>query len=127
MKRGINDKLKQFIEWAIECYEVAAHPPALNYSRRVDVTYRDDVNGYSRSYLLRLGIDAKSAVNDTMRSLPESRAKVLRGWIVSEENYYWHNLTESQQFYLKMDRKTLLNRVKGKNNRPPTMQLTKVL
>jgi len=120
MDKRINDKLKEFIIWAIECYEVSAHPPAMNYSRRVDPTFRDDVNGYSRAHLLRLGIDARSAVNDTLYSLPEKRANVLIGWITSAEDYYWHNLTHNQQVFLKIDRRKLLKRLRGENNAPRT-------
>lgn len=117
MGKNINDRLRDFIIWAIECYEVSAHPPAVNYSRRVDISYRDDVNGYSRAYLLRLGIDAKRAFNGLLDSLPLNRANVLMGWIVKDEEYYFHNLTESQQFYLKTDQQSLLNRLRGENNR----------
>lgn len=114
MGKDLNDKLREFIIWAIECYEVSAQPPAVNYSRRIDPTFRDDVNGYSRAYLLRLGIDAKYALNETLERLPLNRADVLLGWIVKDEMYYWHNLTYKQQFFLKIDRNTLVNRLRGK-------------
>jgi hypothetical protein len=120
MVKNINDKLRDFIVWAIECYEVSASPPAVNYSRRVDISYRDDVNGYSRAYLLRLGIDAKHAFNNLLGRLPKNRADVLLGWIVRDEQHYWHNLTYRQQSFLKRDRKTLINRLRGNNNAPRT-------
>jgi hypothetical protein len=117
-KRDINDKLREFIIWAIECYEVAAHPPAVNYSRRVDINYRDDVNGYSRAYLLRLGIDTKYALSDLLGRIPLNRANVLMGWVTKEETYYWHNLTYKQQFFLKIDRNELINRLRGNKTSP---------
>lgn len=111
MAKDLNDKLREFIIWSIECYEVAASPPAMNYSRRVDITTRDDVNSYSRSYLLRLSIDAKYAFNETLASLPLKRSNVLLGWVVKDEEYYWHNLTHKQQVFLKIDREKLRERL----------------
>jgi hypothetical protein len=113
MAKTINDKLKDFIVWAIECYDVASYPPAVNYSKHVDPSYRDDVNGYSRAYLLRLSIDAKQALERTINAIPKNRAKVLIGWISSDNEYYYHNLTDSQQVFLRIDRKTLSKRIIG--------------
>ena len=127
MGENINDKLRDFIIWAIECYEVAAHPPAVNYSRRVDITYRDDVNGYSRAYLLRLGIDARSAFNGLLKGLPVNRANVLLGWIVRDERHYWHNLTYKQKSFLKRDRKTLISRLRGENSHHLNSRITQDL
>ena len=108
-----NDKLKDFYSWAIECYNVAADPPAINYSKRVDPSFRDDVNAYSRAYLLRLSIDARMALDETLRRIPKARAKVLIGWLTSAEEHYWHNLTRNQQFFLKIDRQILSKRIRG--------------
>jgi hypothetical protein len=123
MAKTINDKLKDFIVWAIECYDVASYPPAVNYSKHVDPSYRDDVNGYSRAYLLRLSIDAKQALNGLLDNLPRNRADVLLGWITSTESYYWHNLTYKQQELLNRDRKTLKNRLMGKKTPQRTQRI----
>ncbi len=106
MKRD-TDKLKSYIRWTIECYNVAADPPALNYSKQIDPSFRDDVNAYSRAYLLRLSIDAKYALNDLLKRIPLKRANVLIGWLAGDEDYYWDNLTYNQQFFLKIDRQAL--------------------
>lgn len=113
--KTINDKLLDGIKWAIECYEVAALPPAINYAKRVDVSFRDDVNGYSRMNLLNRGIDAKYALNNLLAELPRFRARVLFGWItyIGDDGVYYQSLTGSQQHYFKRDRKTLRLRIKG--------------
>ena len=120
MGKNINDKLRDGLIWAIECYDVSASPPALNYSKRVDISYRDDVNGYSRAYLLRRSIDAKYALNNLLAELPERRACVLLAWIIAgiiseHEQTYYHSLTYKQQFWFRRDRKTLRLRLIGKN------------
>ncbi len=109
-----NDRLKDFYRWAIECYEVAASPPAVNYSGRVDASYRDDVNGYSRAYLLRTGIDAKYALQAILARIPRNRAAVLVGWLTTIEDSYYHNLTGKQQYWFLRDRKALKNRLTAK-------------
>jgi hypothetical protein len=107
MGKRDTDKLKAYILWAIEAYNVAADPPALNYSKHIDPTFRDDVNAYSRAYLLRLSIDAKYALNDLLKRIPRKRAQVVIGWLTGDENYYWHSLNDNQQFFLKIDREML--------------------
>ena len=106
------EALRNYIVWAIECYNVACTPPAINYSKHIDPISRDDVNSYSRIHLLRLSIDVKYALNDLLNKIPKNRATVLIGWIAKDEEHYWHNLTYKQQFFLKIDRKSLINRLK---------------
>ena len=111
MAKDVNDKLREFIIWSVECYDVSASPPAVNYSKRVDPSFRDDVNGYSRPHLLVIGIDTKYALYNTLRRLPLNRAAVLMGWLVKDEEHYWHNLTHRQQVFLKIDRERLKERI----------------
>jgi hypothetical protein len=110
MGKRDTDKLRQFVQWAIEAYNVAADPPALNYSKQIDPSFRDDVNAYSRAYLLRLSIDAKYALNDLLDRIPRKRAQVLIGWIAGDEDCYWDNLNRNQQFFFKIDREALKKR-----------------
>lgn len=102
-----NDKLRDYILWSIEAYNVAADPPALNYSKHVDVLQKDDVNVYSRMFLLMHSIDVKYALYKHLAALPRKRANVLMGWITRDEEYYFHHLTYRQQTHLKQDRNEL--------------------
>jgi hypothetical protein len=113
MGKRDTDKLKEYILWAIEAYNVAADPPALNYSKQIDPSFRDDVNAYSRAYLLRLSIDVKHALNGLLVRIPLKRAQVLIEWITGTQAHYWHSLTHKQQFFLKIDRKLLSERIRG--------------
>ena len=113
MGKRDNDTLKRYIEWAIEAYNVAADPPALNYSRFIDPSFKDDVNAYSRAHLLRISIDVKYNLHSILATTPLKRAQVLMGWITSSEAHYWHHLTYKQQFFLKIDRKRLSERIRG--------------
>lgn len=114
MGKSDTDKLKAYILWAIEAYNVAADPPALNYSKQIDPSFRDDVNAYSRAYLLRLSIDAKHAFNGLLSRIPRKRAQVLIEWITNAQVHYWHSLTYKQQFFLKIDRQLLSKTISGR-------------
>lgn len=98
------DKLRRFIELAREAYELAADPPAIDYSKNIDPTYRDDLTRRSRSFLLRFSLDVKTITDNVLNSLPQARAEVLKEWILDGSNYYKWNLSDKKRFYLKIDR-----------------------
>ncbi len=106
------DQLRRFIRWAIEAYNVACDPPASNYSRGVDVSEKDDINAFSRAYLLRLSIDVKWIIADLLVNLPKRRAEVLYAWIEDESEYAEAKLTYRQREGLKRDREVLANRLR---------------
>lgn len=89
---------------AQEAYELAASPPAIDYSKNTDPTYRDDLTRRSRSHLLRFAIDVKMITESVLNSLPETRAKVLQEWVLCGSKYYEYELTHQKYFYLKIDR-----------------------
>ncbi len=113
MSISINDKLLYGIIWAIEAYNLAADAPAINYTKHIDPTFRDDISGYGRAALLRRGIDAKYALNDLLEELPRRRAQVLLGWVIAVEDSYYSALEGTDRYYFKRDRKTLRLRMKG--------------
>lgn len=107
------DQLRLFLRWAVEAYNVATDPPACNYSRSIDAHERDDINQFSRAYLLRLSIDVKWIVADLLVKLPKRRAKVLHSWLQDESEYSWAQLTYRQRTDLKRDRATLADRLRA--------------
>lgn len=105
------DQLRKFISWSREAYCVACDPPATNYSKRVDAVERDDINAYSRAYLLQLSIDVKYIVSCLLANLPKNRAEVLHAWVQDESEYAEAKLTYRQRENLKRDRDTLVKRL----------------
>jgi hypothetical protein len=106
------DRLREFVILAQEAYIVSATPPAIDYSRNVDPTFRDDLTRRSRAFLLRLSIDVKYIVVKLLEGLPLRRAKILHGWIQDDSEYSWAKLTYKQKQYLLRDKKTLHKRLK---------------
>ena len=96
------DRIRSIISWAQEAYELASHPPAQDYGRKVDPTAAQ-----SRHHLLMIGIDIKHAVHDYLQTLNETRATTLSTWLVDNTNLFHHSLTEYQQIILKSDIRTL--------------------
>lgn len=107
------DQLRKFISWSREAYCVACDPPATNYSKRVDAVERDDINAYSRAYLLRLSIDVKYIVSCLLANLPKKRAEVLHAWIKDDSEYAESRLTYRQRANLKRDREILAERLRS--------------
>ena len=106
------DKLRAFIELAREAYELAALPPAIDYAKHIDPTYRDDLSRRSRHFLLRFSLDAKQAVEDTLNSIPKQRAEVLQNWLIDGSKYSEYQLTHKKLFFLKIDRLALQRRLR---------------
>lgn len=104
------------MELAREAYQLAGDPPSIDYSRRIDPTYRDDLSRMPRSYLLRMSLDAKMALEYVLKRTPTQRADILKEWIKTESEYYRHNLTRDAQFFLKIDVYRLIQAMKGVRN-----------
>ena len=104
---GKKDKLRLFIERSIECYELAANPPAIDYTRNIDPHDPLESIPTSRQTLLRIGIDTRGIVNGYLASIPEKRAQTLLDWIKDGSNVAEYQLSDYQRLYLKADRKAL--------------------
>ena len=97
-------------------YNLSGDPPAIDYARNIDPTFRDDVSRMPRSYILRSAIDAKSAVQYIKAHTPANRFRVLKTWILDESAYFFKNLSDDEQFYLKIDICRLKGALKGHRN-----------
>jgi hypothetical protein len=100
------------MQLAQEAYELAASPPAIDYSRNIDSTYRDDLTRRTRSHLLRFALDVKIITETLMNSLPKARAHVLKEWIIDGTNYSDWQLSHKKRKLLKIDRLELKQRLR---------------
>jgi len=101
---GKRDKLHEFISLAQEAYVLAAAPPAIDYTKNIDPTFRDDLTRRSRAFLLRFSIDVKYTVHAYLESLPKNRAEVLINWIHDGSEYEKYRLSYKKRMLLKIDR-----------------------
>lgn len=111
---GKKDKLREDIHRFIECYILAANPPAIDYARNIEPHDPIDSIPTSRQTLLRIGIDTKHIIANYMAKIPEKRAQTLLDWIQDGSNVAEHNLSDYQRLYLKADRKALQSILKDK-------------
>jgi hypothetical protein len=101
------------IRLAIVYYDLAATAPALNYAKRIEPCFRDDVFQVSRSYMLRRSIDVKYALQWTLEHSPKGRAANLYRFVQEPNSYWIGDLDENSQFYLDIDIYRLVNAIKG--------------
>mgnify|MGYP001560383392 CR=1 FL=1 len=101
------DKLRADLHRYIECYELAANPPAIDYARNIEPHDPIDSIPSSRQTLLRIGIDTKHILNNFLQKIPQKRAQTLTDWIKDGSNVAEYQLSDYQRLYLKADRKTL--------------------
>jgi len=97
------DRFRKYIEWCREAYVLAADPPAINYARRVEPSYRDDANAYTRIRLLQTSLDMMRVIDLTLRRLPKQRADALIGWMLDGSNYYKYSLSHVRRKCLMAD------------------------
>ena len=56
------------------------------------------------------------AIEKTLDELPESRAKVLKEWILDGSEYAEYQLSHKKLFFLKIDRIALKDNIRGENS-----------
>ena len=98
----------------MECYELGAYPPAVDYARHIDP--HDPIEGIpsSRQTLLRIGIDTKHILAKYLKRIPVRRAQTLADWIKDGSNVAEYSLSDYQRLHLKADRKALQYILKDK-------------
>ena len=110
---GKRDKLREFIYFGIECYELGASPPAIHYPS-MSVDDNTDSIPYMRTILLQIGIDTKYMLSNYLATLPEKRAKIFHQWLLDGSNYAEYSLSYYQRHMLKEDRRAFRLIIKDK-------------
>ena len=93
---GRPERLRDLVHSAIEAYELASHPPAQDYGRKVDPTA-----AMSRPSMLTMGIDIKYIVHNQLSALPQQQAENVIDYIQDPTSCFIHTLTEYYQINLK--------------------------
>jgi hypothetical protein len=101
------DKLRANLHRYMECYELAASTPAIDYARNIEPHDPIDSIPTNRQTLLRIGIDVKGILNRYIAKIPQRRAETLLDWIKDGSNVAEYQLSDYQRLWLKADRKTL--------------------
>jgi hypothetical protein len=114
---GKRDNFRVKLHRYMECYELGANPPAIDYARNIDPHDPIDSIPTSRQTLLRIGIDTKYILLNYLKSIPEKRAKTLIDWIKDGSNAAEYQLSDYQRIHLKADRKALQYILKDKGYR----------
>ena len=104
---GKRDNFRMKLHRYMECYELAATTPAIDYARNTEPTDPLESIPTSRQTLLRIGIDTKYILANYLKGIPEKRAKTLVDWIKDGSNVAEYQLSDYQRLWLKADRKTL--------------------
>jgi hypothetical protein len=104
---GKRDKLRESLHRFMECYELAANPPAIDYARNIEPHDPIESIPTNRQTLLRIGIDTKNILARYLHKIPEKRAQALIDWIRDGSNVAEYQLSDYQRLWLKADRKSL--------------------
>lgn len=104
---GKKDKLRENILDAIEVYNTAANPPAINYAKEVETYNRIEAIPTSRTTQLRMGIDIKYIIYNYLRTIPPIRANNILEWIQDGSEYAKYQLTDYYRQWLIADRRRI--------------------
>lgn len=86
---GNQARLKDLISWAVEAYELAAHPPTQDPARKIEPT-----TAQSRPSALHIGIDVKYIVHHQLTALPLQQATNIIEYLQDPTALFKHTLTD---------------------------------
>lgn len=93
---GYPSRLRDLISWAVEAYELAAYPPAQDYTRKIDPN-----TAPSRPSMLHIGIDVKYIVHHQLSALPPTQSENIIEYLTDPTHCFIHTLNDYQKYILK--------------------------